>query len=151
MAGLMGLLWRYTGQRDLAVGTVSAGRSRREIEELIGFFVNTLVIRAEVEGEAGFRGLLERVRESSLGAQAHEEVPFERLVDELKVERDPSRTPLFQVMCVVQNAPEGELRVGGAEVEDYEFAMEPAKRDVLLAFLDDDGRLRGGLEDMTDR
>src|SRR5205807_5026811 len=84
MAGLMGLLWRYTGQRDLAVGTVSAGRSRREIEELIGFFVNTLVVRAEVEGEGGFRELLERVRESSLGAQAHEEVPVEGLVDGAK-------------------------------------------------------------------
>src|SRR5205807_2081891 len=118
MAGLMGLLWRYTGQRDLGLGTVTSGRNRRELEELIGFFVNTLVIRAEVRPEGSYRELLEEVREAALGAQAHEEVPSERLVDELGVERDPSRTPLFQVMCVLQNAPEAELRLPGVTVDD---------------------------------
>src|ERR1700704_3164344 len=108
MAGLMVLLWRYTGQEDLAVGTPSAGRSRRELEELVGFFVNTLVIRAGVRGGESFEGVLEGGREAALGAREHEEVPFEKLVDELGVERDPSRTPLFQVLCVLQNAPESE-------------------------------------------
>src|SRR5215831_128056 len=127
MAALMVLLWRYTGQEDLAVGTPSAGRGRRELEELVGFFVNTLVIRGQVRGEDSFERVLERVRESSLGAQAHEEVPFEKLVDELGVERDPSRTPLFQVLCVLQNAPGGELSLAGVQIDDFDLTSSAAK------------------------
>src|SRR5205807_2589455 len=90
MAGLMVLLWRYTGQTDIAVGTPTAGRSRREVEDLVGFFVNTLVIRAGVRGDDSFERVLAGVREASLGAHAHEEVPFDKLVDGLGVPRDPS-------------------------------------------------------------
>src|SRR6266545_1346775 len=132
MAGLKVLLWRYTGQQDVAVGTVTAGRSRRELEELVGFFVNTLVIRSEVRGEESFEAVLEGVREASLGAQAHAEVPFEKLVDELGLERDPSRTPLFQVMCVLQNTPEGDLTLPGVVIEDYDLPITAAKCDLTL-------------------
>src|SRR4030088_2748873 len=90
MAGVMVLMWRYTGQEDVALGTLSAGRSRREVEELVGFFVNTLVVRAG-------------------GARGHGRVPCEKLGDELGVERDTSRPPLVQVSCVLQNAPDGGL------------------------------------------
>ncbi|TMC08483.1 MAG: amino acid adenylation domain-containing protein [Chloroflexi bacterium] len=145
MAALMVLLWRYTGQEDLALGTPTAGRTRRELEELVGFFVNTLVIRGQVGGEDSFERVLERVRESSLGAQAHEEVPFEKLVDELGVERDPSRTPLFQVSCVLQNAPGGELRLPGLEIADYELSTDTAKYDLSAGFAEVDGGLAGEL------
>src|SRR5213078_5220616 len=103
------------------------GRGRREVEDLAGFFVNTLVVRADVRGEWSFGRVLEGVREAALGAQEHDEVPFEKLVDELGVERDPSRTPLFQVLCVLQNAPGERLRLGGVAVEDYPVALETAK------------------------
>src|SRR6266540_2149113 len=143
MAGLKVLLWRYTGQQDVSVGTVTAGRSRRELEELVGLFVNTLVIRSEVRGEESFEGVLEGVREASLGAQGHEEVPFEKLVDELGVERDPSRTPLFQVMCVLQNAPEGDLTLPGVVVEEYGILGAAAKCDLTLECFDSPEGLDG--------
>ena len=91
------LLYRYTGQTDIALGTVSAGRGRPEIERLLGFFANPLCLRADVSGDPAFRELLMRVREESLEALAHDDVPFETLVKALGVERDAGRNPLFQV------------------------------------------------------
>src|SRR5205807_1150594 len=99
---------------------------------------------------AGFGELVERVRESSLGAQAHEDVPFERLVDELKVERDLSRTPLFQVMCVLQNAPEGDLELPGIELDGFELPVETAKFDLFLAMEEVEGGLEGELNYSAD-
>ena len=97
----------------MALGTDIANRNRAEIEGLIGFFVNQLVLRVEVRAEESFRELLKRVREVCLGAYAHQDVPFEKLVEELQPERDLSRSPLFQVKLILQNAPAEGLELGG--------------------------------------
>ncbi len=99
------LLHRYTEQEDFLVGTPIANRNRSEVESLIGFFVNMLVLRARPAPEMSFLDLLGRVREATLGAYAHQDMPFEKLVDEFQPERDMSRSPLFQVMFALQNAP----------------------------------------------
>jgi acyl carrier protein len=105
LAAFKVLLFRYTGQDDIVVGTPIANRNRGEIEGLIGFFVNTLVLRTDLRGNPSFRELLHRVRKVTLGAYAHQDLPFEVLVEKLQPERDLSRNPLFQIMFVLQNAP----------------------------------------------
>ena len=99
------LLYRYSGEREVVVGTGIANRNRVETEELIGFFVNMLVLRTELEGEWSFRELVQRVKEVCIGAYAHQDVPFEKLVEELQPDRSLSHTPLFKVVFVLQNAP----------------------------------------------
>jgi amino acid adenylation domain-containing protein len=106
------LLHRWTGQHDIVVGTVAAGRTRAETEALIGFFVNTLPLRTDLSGDPTFRALLRRVRQTTLEAYAHQELPFEKLVDELKVERSPSRPPLVQVRFMVQDEAPGTRAAG---------------------------------------
>src|SRR5437764_9987448 len=96
LAGLQALLWRYTGQGDISIGTPIANRNREEIEGLIGFFVNMLVMRTEVKEEESFVMHLQQVREAALAAYEHQDVPFEKLVEDLNLQRDVSRTPLFQ-------------------------------------------------------
>ncbi|MFL6257618.1 MAG: amino acid adenylation domain-containing protein, partial [Pyrinomonadaceae bacterium] len=113
LAAFQTLLQRYTGQTDIVVGTPVAGRSRTEVERLIGVFINTLVMRADFSGDPTFRELLKRVREAALGAYAHQELPFEKLVEELQPVRDLSRSPLFQVMFVLQPAANEVLGAGG--------------------------------------
>jgi hypothetical protein len=103
LAAFKVLLCRYTGEEDIVVGTPIAGRNRAEIEPLIGFFINTLVLRTDLSGGPSFRELLRRVREVTLGAYDHQELPFEKLVEELQPERDLSRTPLFQVFFNMLN------------------------------------------------
>ncbi len=102
LGGLAVVLSRYSGQQDIAVGTAIAGRNRAETEGLIGFFVNTLVMRTEVRGEQSVRELMRGVREEALGAYANQDVPFERVVEEMQPERSLSHQALFQVMLVMQ-------------------------------------------------
>src|SRR5205807_1103198 len=115
------LLSRYSGQNDVAVGVPVAGRRLKELEGLIGFFVNTLVLRTQVEsGRISFRELLGRVRETTLEAHAHQDVPFEKLVEELRPERDLARTPFFQAMLVLQNTPDMDLTLPGLKLSFME-------------------------------
>jgi len=105
LAALQTLLHRYTGQDDIAVGSLIANRTRAEIEGLIGFFVNTLVLRTDLAGDPSFGELLARVREVTLGAYEHQDLPYEKLLEELQPPRDLSRNPLFQVLFVLHNTP----------------------------------------------
>jgi amino acid adenylation domain-containing protein len=107
------LLHRWTGQNDIAIGTPVANRHRVETENLVGFLVNTLVLRADLSTDPTFRELLARVRKTTLDAYAHQDFPFERIVEELKPDRDASRTPLFQVLFAFQNIAIPELRLSG--------------------------------------
>ncbi len=118
LGGFQALLHRYTGATDICVGTPVAGRTEYELERMIGFFVNTLVLRTEVDRGLSFVDLLARVRETAMGAFAHQEVPFERLVEELNPPRDPSRNPLFQVMFNLLNLNDDPLDLTGVEVRD---------------------------------
>src|SRR6185295_1581693 len=110
------LLCRYAGQEQVLVGSPIANRNRSETEGLIGFFVNTLVLRGDVRGNPSFHELLRRVREAALGAYAHQDLPFEKLVEELQPDRDMSRSPLFQVMFVLQNIPNESLTLPGLQL-----------------------------------
>jgi amino acid adenylation domain-containing protein len=127
------LLYRYSGQEDIAVGTPIAGRGRSELEGLIGFFVNTLVLRTDLSCNPAFTVLLARVRENALGAYTHQDVPFEKLVEELSPGRDMSRNPLFQVMFVLQNAPGVALALEGVEANDLPLPTHSAKFELTLA------------------
>jgi amino acid adenylation domain-containing protein len=137
------LLYRYTGQTDLAVGTPIAGRTMQELEGLIGFFVNTLVLRTDLGGEPSFAELLSRVREVALGAYSHQELPFEKLVEELQPQRNLTRNPLFQVMFVLQNTPGGQLELEGLEIRNLDLDTGTAKFDLTLALTEQEEQLTG--------
>ena len=134
LAAFYVLLQRLGGQDDLVVGSPVAGRGRREVEGLIGMFLNTLVLRADLSGDPPFNELLRRVRETALGAYAHQDVPFERLLDELKPERDLSRTPFFQVFFNMLELP-------GASLEPVALPETPSKFDLTLYVGPRDGGL----------
>ncbi|MEH2195511.1 MAG: non-ribosomal peptide synthase/polyketide synthase, partial [Nostoc sp.] len=126
------LLYRYTEQSDILVGTPIANRNHSEIEGLIGFFVNTLVLRTDLSGNPSFSELLTRVREMSLGAYSHQDLPFEMLVEALQPERDLSHTPLFQVMFVLQNTPLSQLELTGLTVSSLPIEGKTAAFDLTL-------------------
>jgi amino acid adenylation domain-containing protein/FkbM family methyltransferase len=146
LAVFASVLHRYTGQPDIVIGAPIANRTRREIEPLIGFFVNTLALRADVGADPAFSDLLRRVRETTLEAYAHQDVPFERLVDEIQPERDLSLNPLFQVMFALQNAPIEPLVLSGLQVEALERPAVSALFDLVLDVWEIDGRLVGNLQ-----
>ena len=127
LAGFQTLLARYCGTEDVAVGAPVAGRTRAELEGLIGFFVNTLVLRTDCSGDPSFREFFGRVRETALAAYAHQDVPFERLVQALRPERHSSRSPLFQVMFSVEREAEGGLALPGLTCERFPLPLRAAK------------------------
>jgi non-ribosomal peptide synthetase component F len=150
LAAFQTLLYRYTGQEDIIVGTPIAGRNQVEAEGLIGFFVNTLALRTYLSGNPSFQELLGRVREVALGAYAHQDLPFEKLVEELQPERDRSRTPLFQVMFVLQNTPTSALELPGLTVNSLNIDSGTAKFDLTLFIMETAQGLRASLEYNTD-
>ena len=139
------LLGRYAGTEDVSVGTPVAGRPRRELDNLIGFFANTLVVRTDLSGAPGFRALLRRVRETSLGAFARQDVPLDRIVEELAPERSLSHTPLFQVLFSLLNVTAGDLRLGSLQAELVDGVAESVKFDLTLTVAETDDGLRGSI------
>jgi amino acid adenylation domain-containing protein/non-ribosomal peptide synthase protein (TIGR01720 family) len=150
LAGFMILLSRYSGHSDLVVGSPVAGRNRMEIEDLIGFFVNTLVLRGNLSGEPSFAELLGRVRETALAAQVHQDLPFDRLVEELAPERSLAHTPLFQAMFALQNAPVASLEIEDLRLRPVDVEATTAKFDLTLTLEEHDGGLSGTVEYATD-
>jgi hypothetical protein len=135
------LLYRYTWQEDIVVGTPIANRGHRETEGLIGFFVNTLALRADLSGNPPFRALLARVRETTLGAYAHQDMPFDKLVEMLRAERDLSHDPLFQVFFALNNNPTHEARLPGVTLSGYWAANDVAKFDLEVSLVERGERL----------
>jgi len=150
LAAFKTLLYRHTGQEDVIVGSPIANRNRAEIEGLIGFFANTLAIRTYLGNEPSFRELLDRVRDVTLGAYIHQDLPFEKLVEELQLEQDRSRSPLFQVMFVFQNAPMPTLRLSDLILSLSTVDNKTAKFDWLLSLEEKEQRVMGFLEYNTD-
>ncbi|HEY6806346.1 MAG TPA: amino acid adenylation domain-containing protein [Pyrinomonadaceae bacterium] len=151
LAALQLLLARYSGQTDIVVGAPIAGRTRRELEPLIGFFVNTLVLRTSIVPQETFSELLARVKAICLGAYAHQDVPFEKLVEELQPERDLSRSPLFQVALSLQNTPSSSLELPGLSLRGLSNENLLAKFDLTINFNEDrQGQLHYSLLYATD-
>ncbi|HEY9157249.1 amino acid adenylation domain-containing protein [Candidatus Binatus sp.] len=150
LAAFQLLLHGYTDQDDVVVGTPTANRNRLEIEGLIGFFVNTLVLRTDFSDNPTFRNLLRRVREVCLGAYAHQDLPFERLVEELHPTRDLSRNPLFQVMFVLQNASLQPVELPGLSLSPVEVDTGTTHFDLTMHIVDTDQGLVGTLAYNTD-
>ena len=146
LAAFQTLLMRYTGQEDISTGTPVAGRDRLETEPLIGFFINTLVIRTDLGGDPTFTELLGRVREVVLGAQQHQNLPFEKLVDDLQVERSLDHTPLFQAVFVLQNAGQETLELPGLKLNSVVAGLKTVKFDLTLEVVESGRNTRCGLE-----
>jgi len=144
------LLGRWSGQEDLIIGTPIAGRKRTELESLIGLFVNTLALRVDLSAQPTFRELVQRVREVALGAYAHQELPFEKLVEALAPERDLSHQPLFQVMFILQNMPIFEPIMSQLTAHPISIENHTAKFDLTLELFEVQGKLFGWLEYNTD-
>ena len=145
-AGFVILLGRSANQHDVLVGTPIANRNRREIEGLIGFFVNTLVLRVDLGGAPTVRQLLRRVHDVALGAYAHQDLPFERLVEEAAADRDLGAAPLFRAMFVLQNAPLESLELPGLACRILIVPNSTPKFDLTLTLSLRDGQLGGALE-----
>jgi len=153
LAAFNTLLYRYTGADDILVGSPIANRNRTEIEGLIGFFVNTLVLRTDLSSNPSFRELLKRVQEVTLGAYAHQDLPFEKLVEELQIARDLSYPPLFQVMFILQNFnfPKTNLELPGLTLSPLErVETKTAQFDLTLDLVETKSGLTGRLEYNSD-
>jgi amino acid adenylation domain-containing protein len=140
------LLWRLSGERDVAVGTGVANRVRVETEPLIGFFVNTVVLRSRIEEEGSFLEMMEQVRRVVLEAYGHQDVPFERVVEEVAPERVLGQTPLFQNLLVLQNTPQEKVELRGLEVSSWEAGGRQAKFELMVSLREEGKGLEGVLE-----
>jgi amino acid adenylation domain-containing protein len=132
LAAFKTLLYKYTAQEDMIIGTAIANRNRSEIEPLIGFFVNLLPMRTDLRDNPRFRELLRRVKEMALGAYAHQDLPFDKLVEEIQPERELRRTPLFNITFGMLNAPTEELKVSGLKISPVAERQESARFDLSL-------------------
>jgi amino acid adenylation domain-containing protein len=150
LAAFKTLLFRYSGQDDILVGVPVANRNRPELERLIGFFVNNLVLRTDLSGNPTFQELLRRVREVALGAYSHQDLPFEKLVEELQPARDMSHTPLFQVMFGFQSVRRQTTELPGVTLTSVPLESETARFDLFLSLVEDGDSIRGVLEYNTD-
>jgi amino acid adenylation domain-containing protein len=150
LAAFQTLLYRYSGQEDICVGTPIANRTRAELEPLIGFFVNTLVMRTDLSGDPSFRAILKRVREVALGAYAHQDLPFEMLVEAVQPERNLNHGPLFQVMFAFDNAPRGTMSLPGLTLAPIEAESGIARFDLTLLMTEEAGGLAGSVQYNTD-
>ena len=144
------LLYRYTGQEDIIIGSPVSNRNLADIEPLIGFFVNSLPLRTDLSGNPKFRELVRRVRETVVGGLSNQDVPFERLVDELHIERDLSRNPLFQINFALQNAPRDDLNLLGLLVEILEIDNRTSRFDLTLELRENLDSLSGFWEYSTE-
>ena len=145
------LLYRYSGQRDICVGTGVAGRQHQELENLIGFFVNTLALRSEIRNDTSFIDLLQQIKSTTLAAYAHQEVPFEKVVEAVVAERDMSRNPLFQVMFVLQNTPDvPSFELGSVTLSKENYQHTTAQFDLSFSLTESDLGLEIELEYCTD-
>ncbi|MCB8924044.1 MAG: amino acid adenylation domain-containing protein [Ardenticatenaceae bacterium] len=150
LAAFQVLLARYSGQDDIVVGTPIAGRTRAELEGLIGFFVNTLVLRTKLNDNPTFCELLHRVRDVTLDAYAHQDLPFEKLVEELRPERSASYTPLVQVSLALDNVPKQERGFSGLTVKPFRRSSVVSRYDLAITMTDISGQLVGRFEYSTD-
>jgi len=149
-AALQTLLHLYTSQNDVSIGAPVANRSRSELEEMIGFFVNTLVLRTDFSGDPSFAELLGRVRETVLGAHAHQDLPFEKLVEVLRPERDLSHAPLFQVAFSLDNTPANVETASALSFSPFEIDTRNARLDLHLTVVETSKGLAGSLEYNSD-
>jgi alpha-ketoglutarate-dependent taurine dioxygenase len=150
LAAFQTLLYLYTKQTDIVVGTDIANRTREEAERLIGFFVNMLALRTDLSGNPTFRELLKRVQRVALDAYAHQDLPFEKLVAALNLERDLNRFPVFQAVLVLQNAPVGTLEISGLEMRPVPVENRSVKFDLIMFLMERQGQLIGRLDYSTD-
>jgi amino acid adenylation domain-containing protein len=149
LAAFQVLLYRYTGQTDITVGSPIAGRTRAETEEIIGFFVNTLVMRTDLSGRPSFVELLARVKEVSLGAYSNQDIPFEKLIEVLSPARDLSRTPLFQVMFILQDLRSVGFQLGSAKLTTLDIHGGTSKFELTLALEESGDSIRGHISYKT--
>ena len=150
LAGFQALLSRYSGQEQIVIGTDVANRGSVETEKLIGFFINLLPLRIDLSGNPTFRELLGRVREVALGAYAHQDMPFDKLVEELQPDRSLSHNPLVQVLFVMQNIPRQKRELSGLTLGAFEMPIARSKFDLAVFMVENDGRLTGNWLYSTD-
>lgn len=146
LAAFQTLLYRYTRQNDIFTGTVVANRNRKEVENVVGFFMNTLVLRTNFDGDPSFIDVLDRVKQMTLDAYTYQELPFDKLLEELRPERDISRTPLFQLMFILHNTQKVALELPGLKMLQIDVQSDMAPFDLRLQLTETNNGIKGGFD-----